>query len=87
MGADDPEIMEAIEPEVRRWGTHPSWSRLLGSTQLYIDIEDRLTDLLGSPDTLVLPTMTGNAPDLSAFAELLATTTPSSTWTTPTVSE
>src|SRR5215212_5251679 len=54
----DPEIMDAIEPEVRRWGTHPSWSRLLGSPQLYVDIEDQLTELLGAPDTLVLPTIT-----------------------------
>lgn len=27
----DPEIMDAIEPQVRRWGTHPSWSRLAGA--------------------------------------------------------
>ena len=54
----DPEIMAAIEVQVRRWGTHPSWSRLLGSPRLYIDIEERLTDLLGAPDTLVLPTVT-----------------------------
>lgn len=54
----DPEIMDAIQPEVQRWGTHPSWSRLLGSPQLYVDIEDQLTELLGAPDTLVLPTIT-----------------------------
>jgi 8-amino-7-oxononanoate synthase len=54
----DPEIMAAIEPEVRRWGTHPSWSRLLGSPRMYEDIEDRLTELLGAPDTLVLATIT-----------------------------
>ena len=54
----DPEIMAAIETQVRRWGTHPSWSRLLGSPRLYVDIEERLTDLVGAPDTLVLPTVT-----------------------------
>lgn len=53
-----PEIMDSIEPEVRRWGTHPSWSRLLGNPRLYVDIEDQLTALLGAPDTLVLPTIT-----------------------------
>ena len=47
-----------VEPALRRWGTHPSWSRLLGSPRLYVDIEDRLTALLGAPDTLVLPTIT-----------------------------
>ena len=54
----EPEIMDSIEPQVRRWGTHPSWSRLLGSPTLYEDIEDQLTELLGAPDTLVLPTIT-----------------------------
>lgn len=54
----DPQIMDAAERAVRRWGTHPSWSRLLGSPRLYPEIEDRLTDLLGCEDTLVLPTIT-----------------------------
>ena len=59
LGLDlDPEVMDAIEPQVRRWGTHPSWSRLLGSPTLYEEIEDQLTALLGAPDTLVLPTIT-----------------------------
>lgn len=53
----DPEIMAAIDGPVRRWGTHPSWSRLLGNPRLYIDIEERLTDLLGVEDTLILPTI------------------------------
>jgi 7-keto-8-aminopelargonate synthetase-like enzyme len=43
---------------VRRWGTHPSWSRLIGSPRLYPDIEERITELLGAPDTLLLPTLT-----------------------------
>ncbi|MFE0463088.1 aminotransferase class I/II-fold pyridoxal phosphate-dependent enzyme [Kitasatospora sp. NPDC058965] len=54
----EPEIMDSIEPQVRRWGTHPSWSRLLGSPSLYPQIEERLTALLGAPDSLVLPTIT-----------------------------
>ena len=54
----EPEIIAAVEPALRQWGTHPSWSRLLGSPRPYVDIEDRLTALLGAPDTLVLPTIT-----------------------------
>jgi 8-amino-7-oxononanoate synthase len=50
--------MDAIGPEVRRWGTHPSWSRLLGNPALYPQIEEQLTALLEAPDTLVLPTIT-----------------------------
>jgi len=53
-----PEIIESVAAELTRWGTHPSWSRLLGSPRLYVDIEDQLTELLGAPDTLLLPTIT-----------------------------
>jgi 8-amino-7-oxononanoate synthase len=54
----DPQIMAAADEQIHRWGTHPSWSRLLGSPRLYPQIEERLTDLLGAQDTLVLPTIT-----------------------------
>jgi 8-amino-7-oxononanoate synthase len=54
----EPEIMDSIAAQVRRWGTHPGWSRLLGNPALYPQIEEELTDLLGAPDTLVLPTIT-----------------------------
>jgi 8-amino-7-oxononanoate synthase len=54
----DPEIIEAIPEYVAKWGTHPSWSRLLGSPILYEDIEERLTALLGCEDSLLLPTIT-----------------------------
>jgi 8-amino-7-oxononanoate synthase len=54
----DPEIIAAVQPALEAWGTHPSWSRLLGSPVLYEQIEERLTELLGSEDSLVLPTIT-----------------------------
>jgi len=54
----DQEIISAIPAYLERWGTHPSWSRLLGSPVLYEEIEERLTELLGATDTLVLPTIT-----------------------------
>ncbi len=54
----DTEIIEAIPEYLRRWGTHPSWSRLLGSPVLYEQIESRLTELLGCEDSLILPTIT-----------------------------
>ena len=54
----DPEIIAAIPAYLEQWGTHPSWSRLLGSPVLYEQIEERLTELLGSEDSLVLPTIT-----------------------------
>jgi 8-amino-7-oxononanoate synthase len=54
----DREIIESIPAYLDAWGTHPSWSRLLGSPVLYEQIEARLTELLGSEDSLVLPTIT-----------------------------
>ena len=52
------EIIDAVPAYLDAWGTHPSWSRLLGSPAPYEQIEERLTALLGSPDSLVLPTIT-----------------------------
>lgn len=54
----DREIIESVPAYLDAWGTHPSWSRLLGSPLLYEQIEERLTRLLGAEDTLVLPTIT-----------------------------
>jgi 8-amino-7-oxononanoate synthase len=54
----DREIIAAIPEYLERWGTHPSWSRLLGSPVLYDEIEQRVTDLVGAEDVLVLPTIT-----------------------------
>ncbi len=54
----DPEIMDSMDAYVRQWGTHPSWSRLLGNPRLCLDIEEQLTALLGAPDVLILPTIT-----------------------------
>jgi 8-amino-7-oxononanoate synthase len=59
LGLDlDPHVIDVIDEQVRRWGTHPSWSRMLGSPRLYPMIEERLAGLLGAPDVLVLPTIT-----------------------------
>jgi 8-amino-7-oxononanoate synthase len=54
----DREIIGAVPGYLERWGTHPSWSRLLGSPVLYEQIEERLSELLRAEDTLVLPTIT-----------------------------
>jgi len=54
----DRDIIDAVPTALEAWGTHPSWSRLLGSPVLYEQIEERLTALVGSEDSLVLPTIT-----------------------------
>jgi 8-amino-7-oxononanoate synthase len=59
LGLDlDREIINAIPAYLERWGTHPSWSRLLGSPVLYPQLEQRLAALVGAEDALVLPTIT-----------------------------
>ena len=35
----DREIIAAVPAYLDAWGTHPSWSRLLGSPMLYEEIE------------------------------------------------
>jgi 8-amino-7-oxononanoate synthase len=54
----DRDVIESVPAYLDAWGTHPSWSRLLGSPVLYEQIEARLTELLGCEDALVLPTIT-----------------------------
>jgi 8-amino-7-oxononanoate synthase len=52
------EIIESIEPALKRWGVHPSWCRLVASPSLYSEAEEKLADLIGCEDTLILPTVT-----------------------------
>ena len=54
----DREIIDAVPAYLDAWGTHPSWSRLLGSPVLYERIETELSSLLGCEDALLLPTVT-----------------------------
>ncbi len=54
----DEEIVASVPEYLSKWGTHPSWSRLLGNPVLYPEIEGRLNELLGAEDSLVLPTIT-----------------------------
>lgn len=54
----EPEIIASVPDALAKWGTHPSWSRLLGNPRPYLEIEEQLTELLGSEDVLLLPTIT-----------------------------
>ena len=58
LGLDlDEEVIAAIPEYLARWGTHPSWSRLLGNPRMYVDIEEQMKVLLGCEDVLLLPTI------------------------------
>ena len=54
----DEEIIASVPEYLAKWGTHPSWSRLLGNPVLYPQIEEQITELLGCEDVLILPTIT-----------------------------
>jgi 8-amino-7-oxononanoate synthase len=54
----DEEIIGAVPEYLARWGTHPSWSRIIASPVLYEEIEEQLADLCGTQDALALPTIT-----------------------------
>jgi 8-amino-7-oxononanoate synthase len=59
LGLDlDREVIEGIPAYLDAWGTHPGWSRMLGSPVLYEQIEAELRGLLGVEDVLLLPTLT-----------------------------
>jgi 8-amino-7-oxononanoate synthase len=54
----DQEIIDAVPEALTRWGTQPSWPRLVGRPALDAEIEGRLTGLLGCEDALLFPTIT-----------------------------
>jgi 8-amino-7-oxononanoate synthase len=59
LGLDfDAEVIASIPEYIARWGTHPSWSRLLGSPRPSVEIEDQLRALLGCEDVMTFPTIT-----------------------------
>ena len=59
LGLDtDREVIQGIPAYLDRWGTHPGWSRMLGSPVLYEQIEAELRELLRVSDVLLLPTLT-----------------------------
>jgi len=59
LGLDlDERIFQRIEKDLRKWGTHPSWSRAIASPTLYTQLESTLCQALGVPRVLVYPTIT-----------------------------
>jgi len=54
----DEDIIAAVPEYLAKWGTHPSWSRLLGNPKMYPEIEEQMAELLGCEDVLLLPTIT-----------------------------
>jgi 8-amino-7-oxononanoate synthase len=53
-----PAVQASIPDAIKRWGTHPSWSRAVASPQIYIDLEQEIARFIGAPHVLVFPTIT-----------------------------
>lgn len=59
LGLDlDHEMEEGVVPNIKKWGVHPSWCRLVASPQIYNELEEKLASLIGTETTLILPTVT-----------------------------
>ena len=53
-----PDVIASVEPLLKEWGTHPSWTRAVASPGPYAQLEAGLAKLVGAPDTVVFPTIT-----------------------------
>ena len=51
-------VIASVEPMLKDWGTHPSWTRAVASPAPYAALEYELADLVGAPEVLVFPTIT-----------------------------
>ncbi|HSX33330.1 MAG TPA: aminotransferase class I/II-fold pyridoxal phosphate-dependent enzyme [Candidatus Saccharimonadales bacterium] len=59
LGLDlDPEMEEGVLPNIKKWGVHPSWCRLVASPEIYNEVEAKLAELVGTETALILPTVT-----------------------------
>lgn len=59
LGLDlNPEVIASVEPMLKEWGTHPSWTRAVASPAPYVELERQLASLIGAPQVLVFPTIT-----------------------------
>ncbi len=54
----NPEIIAAVPEYLAKWGTHPSWSRMIAYPRPFAEIEEELAALLGTEDSLTIPTIT-----------------------------
>jgi 8-amino-7-oxononanoate synthase len=76
LGLDlDSEVQVGVPDYLARWGTHPSWARMIASPALYQQVETEVRDLLGVEDVLAFPTLThthfGVLPALTGEGTLL----------------
>jgi len=59
LGLDlDNEMDYTVSTEIRKWGVHPSWCRLVASPDIYNILENKIAKLIGTESCIVFPTVT-----------------------------
>lgn len=59
LGLDlDPETDKYVTEEIKKWGVHPSWCRLVASPEIYNFLEEKISNLVGTEACVIFPTVT-----------------------------
>lgn len=59
LGLDlDKDMDKTILSEIKKWGVHPSWCRLVASPDIYNQLETKIAKLIGTEDCIIFPTVT-----------------------------
>lgn len=53
-----PDIIDSIPKAIDKWGVHPSWTRIVASPEIYIELEEALKELMGAEHIVAFPTAT-----------------------------
>lgn len=59
LGLDlDTEMDIIVSGEMKKWGVHPSWCRLVASPDIYNQLETKIASLIGTESCIIFPTVT-----------------------------
>lgn len=59
LGLDlDTEVDGTVSEEIKKWGVHPSWCRLVASPEIYTVLEHKIARLIGTEACVIFPTVT-----------------------------
>ena len=53
-----PDVINSIPKAIDKWGVHPSWTRIVASPEIYIELEEALKELIGAQHIVAFPTAT-----------------------------
>lgn len=59
LGLDlNPSMDDTVLDEISKWGVHPSWCRLVASPDIYNQLENEISKLIGTEACIIFPTVT-----------------------------